>query len=668
MFSYKWLRYACRMISCLCFFLDVCIARVNAQTFFSPVMSRERGNISTRADTAAVHAILKNAGLLLSSRMDSSRILYESALRKSLKAGYDYGTAHALIGIAISHIEKGAHTTAEQVLNNALGYCMRAEIRRDYILGVWYDTKGTNARNLAYSDSSIYYYEKALEHADRIKDRRLLITISTNLGVLYTEGHDSSATYSAMYLKQAAALASDSFRVKLPIIYANLAKVYEITRRDSLLLHYVKLALLTAEEFRDVRAERMSYNILGDYYLHKKKTDSAIAVFRKGLLLKEAHSPFSQFTFLYGLSACYYEGKLMDSALYYGNQALLILEQTQRNSGNTNAFYKFFAEVQAAAGNYDMAYKLMGRYAGLNDILNNAERQKQLDHYNIRYETAQKDLSIARQKDSIKEKNIWIYIIVLFSILCIILLVLFNVISRNKQKIKAIQLKELEQQYELAHLQAQRQGEEQERHRISKELHDGIASVLAAAKMKLMNIGDKGLTELSASGVYQSGLELVQQAYDDVRYTAHNLSSEKLKKKSLIENLEQHCLQVSTPNRLMVNYHHFGRLPSLDNDFVIDIFRVIQELLHNIIKYAEAGEVNVQTGCSMEEFNISIEDNGNGSDIKATPHAGLGWHHLSTRIKAWNGSYEIDSRKDIGTTIYINFKLPISKNSFRSGL
>ncbi len=179
--------------------------------------------------------------------------------------------------------------------------------------------------------------------------------------------------------------------------------------------------------------------------------------------------------------------------------------------------------------------------------------------------------------------------------------------------------------------------------------------------MKLSNVHNFNLSTFSTSEIYQDGLQLVHDAYDEVRQTAHNLSTERMIAKGLIESLESYCLQINMPSKITVTYTHFGTVPPMEGLFILDVYRVVQEVLHKITKYAAATTVIVQTVGDEHTFSISIEDNGNGINMDNLESTGLGWKNIKTRIKAWGGTVELDSRANIGNTIYLNFTLPISK-------
>src|SRR5690606_10316520 len=150
----------------------------------------------------------------------------------------------------------------------------------------------------------------------------------------------------------------------------------------------------------------------------------------------------------------------------------------------------------------------------------------------------------------------------------------------------------LQQEKEINILKASMKGEERERTRIAYELHDGIGGMLAAVKMNFGAVKQRyehlyGLEELS------SLMNMLEDTTDELRKTAHNLMPGILVSHSLAEALRIWCSNVNATGKLQVSLRVTGMDAPLPKDLELTLYRMIQELVQNIIKHARATKAEV---------------------------------------------------------------------------
>jgi signal transduction histidine kinase len=199
------------------------------------------------------------------------------------------------------------------------------------------------------------------------------------------------------------------------------------------------------------------------------------------------------------------------------------------------------------------------------------------------------------------------------------------------------------------------QGEERERSRIAKDLHDGVAGMLAAVKMHFSSIS------LSLGGVlqtegYQQGIRLLDEASQEVRKTSHNLMPEVLLRHGLDEALRRYCGSINNSSKLVMQYDSFGESGRFVDSFELSVYRIVQELLNNIVKHSGASESIVQLSFQPGFLSITIEDNGIGLSKGSLVKDGMGLHSLRSRIQAINGKIELDSDTGSGVNAYLEFE------------
>jgi PAS domain S-box-containing protein len=196
-------------------------------------------------------------------------------------------------------------------------------------------------------------------------------------------------------------------------------------------------------------------------------------------------------------------------------------------------------------------------------------------------------------------------------------------------------------------------GEEKERSRIAKDLHDGVAGMLAAAKMHLASLQatDK---EIATSAGFRQAIQLLEEAATEVRKTSHNLMPELLLQHGLEEALRRFCCSLSN-NTLNVQYDSWGKMKRYKSSFELSVYRVVQELLNNVVRHSQASEVLVQFYAQEQILYITVEDNGIGIPEEQLHQEGMGLCNLQSRVKTINGTMEIVTGIGEGVGAYLEF-------------
>ncbi len=268
----------------------------------------------------------------------------------------------------------------------------------------------------------------------------------------------------------------------------------------------------------------------------------------------------------------------------------------------------------------------------------------------LKYRSVEKDkqlaenkLMLTRKDNALKIKNIGMGILAASGVTLSGILLLLQRNYRQKQK-------NLRAEQRNQELLARLAGEEQERKRISQELHDGIGGILSAAKMNLSSISPASIEQESK---YEQGIQLLDEVYNELRQTAHNLSPNVLKQKGLVPTLSGYCKRTAEAQNMDIRLQTLGQLSILDDETALTTYRMVQELLQNVVKHSGASKAMVQLNYQEGLLDITVEDNGKGISGR-TQEAGIGLDNIRDRVAALKGHMEIDSRPGEGTTVYIN--------------
>jgi signal transduction histidine kinase len=216
----------------------------------------------------------------------------------------------------------------------------------------------------------------------------------------------------------------------------------------------------------------------------------------------------------------------------------------------------------------------------------------------------------------------------------------------------------LEKEQETQRLKAIIEGEEKERKRLARELHDGLGAVLATVKMQISGIQRKFPT-VQTSETYQKAESLIDDACRTVREVSHDLMPYVLEQQGLFSAIEEMCQNLSRQHDTSFDFISFGDEAQLNDVLTITLYRITQELLKNILKHAEATEVIVQLTIEDEEIMLIVEDDGKGFDT-SLQKKGIGLDNIYSRTAYLKGTLDIDSTIGQGSTFTI--LLPTQQN------
>jgi len=216
----------------------------------------------------------------------------------------------------------------------------------------------------------------------------------------------------------------------------------------------------------------------------------------------------------------------------------------------------------------------------------------------------------------------------------------------EQQKVETL-LKE----HELVSIDAMIAGQEKERQKVANELHDDLGSLMATVKLHFDNVKVD-----EKDPALKNAQKLLDEAYQKIRGMAHAKNSGVMANQGLLPAVKKMAKTINKTNALKVTVEDFGLAERMENSLELTIFRIIQELVANIIKHAEASKANIQFTQHESNLNIIVEDDGKGFDISAVKHSanGMGIGTIEKRIEHLEGTFTVDSILGKGTSILID--------------
>ncbi|MFV8371484.1 tetratricopeptide repeat-containing sensor histidine kinase [Flavobacterium sp. LB2P74] len=578
---------------------------------------------------------------------------------------------------------KGYKETVHLVLGNSERSKDSVNMAKAYTyLGDYYAAQ-------AVSDSAFMYYSKAEKMYDH--DNYNLARTRLNKGMLqYGEGDFSGSeitVFSALRAvkeEKANDILYDSYNL-LGVVY-NEREEYE----RALEFHNKALANIDETVIPSVfQSKATSLNNLGFVYQNMEKHRQAISYFRQGLeqknLLVDKPSlygmildnlAYSKFKLkeLEGLPELFYQSlKLRDSlqltagiitnkihlseyfaskkdtvkAIQYSREAFATA-QSSKNLKNVLASLKQLAVIEP-----EKASVYSKEYIHINDSLQKAERSMGEKFSRIEYET-----------DKIKDENTNLEVqnrnlVYIFSGLAILGLFIF-VIKTQKAKNRELLFKQQQQKAneEIYNLMISQQNTIEgirikEKKRVAQELHDGVLGRMFGVRMNLDSLNKiHDGTAVEKRNNYLKELKSIEQ---DIREISHDLNREKSELinnfVAILDNLLEEQKKTFKP-KLFTSIDRTIKWELLSNSIKINLYRIIQESLQNINKYAEADTIKVELKKIEEDLFLTISDDGNGFDVNKSKK-GIGLQSIQSRTIECNGTVDIKSKKGNGTIITI---------------
>ncbi|EAY29372.1 sensor histidine kinase [Microscilla marina] len=234
----------------------------------------------------------------------------------------------------------------------------------------------------------------------------------------------------------------------------------------------------------------------------------------------------------------------------------------------------------------------------------------------------------------------------------IILFVVFYQKRLSQQQLRMQALKN-EQQQQL--ISVTNQVQEKERKRIAHDLHDDVGVVLSTAKLYLSHL----MNQPEAQTVAQKIDQLVATAAQSVRQISHNLSPQNLEKFGLVSAIDEMCKHIREAHQTEVTFEH-NDAQRLDLDKELGVYRIVQELLNNTLKHAQATYINLAIKFENEQLILQYHDNGVGVDLEGvanTHRFGLGLQNMIGKAEALKGQIKFQSSKGEGFQATLNIKI-----------
>ncbi len=226
---------------------------------------------------------------------------------------------------------------------------------------------------------------------------------------------------------------------------------------------------------------------------------------------------------------------------------------------------------------------------------------------------------------------------------------------KQRDELHALALEKEKQNSKISTLTALLEGQEQERGRLARDLHDGLGGLLSGTKLQLSYL-DPHQSENIEAGISKS-INQIDGAVEELRRVAHNLMPDLLMKYGLEVAIQEFASRMSN-SALNIHTEFISYSNSISEEKQLLLYRIIQELVNNVIKHAKASEIIIQISEAENVLNLTVEDDGKGFDRKSLDiRKTAGFHNIESRVQFLKGTMNITSELNIGTSIEL--QIPI---------
>ena len=614
---------------------------------------RLQQRLSARPDTNKVILLSNLCWEYRTVSADSALLFGTEALQLARQINYSKGIAQANNDLGILYIDKADFKKATGCLNESMKIREKLNDLPGMAslfnkLGIIDQKQGRLKEALENQISALKIYRKLGQ--DRWIGYTLnnIAIIHQNLGNL-----DKSLEYHKMGLE---------YRLKMhdkigeANSYSNMANVYTRMRDTTLSITYYEKALSLSRILKNDELISGNLSNMANIYMGKRDFQKAINFFSESLEIRERlgdlkgiSSTLSRMGTVYTETGRYREAQ---SAL---NRSLTIARKISVLEEEMSALLGL-AKLKALTHQPDSAFVLMKIYSATKDSVYDERLHQQILDVQTKYENQklEQDLQLIKKEKEFAEvtlkqrkTQLWLLVFVLISMTGAGIFLFYRHQQRQKAAIDAEKILQQE-----ARMSAVLQVQEDERRRIAKELHDGLGQTLSAIKLNFQSLSQKAIIP-----DYQPDFNKIERMVDnanvEVRSISHQMMPKELEQFGLVAAVDE-MLRINLENtHLKYSFEHNGFTERIESQTELALFRVLQELVNNVIKHSKADMLNVQIIRHESHVVLNVSDNGIGFDVDRYEKKGIGLLNIASRIDGIKGHLHYESAPGEGTTVII---------------
>ncbi len=603
--------------------------------------------------TGVDRAIVLSELVSIYNRSDYSKLKQTiQEVKKLLSSDDKVIKAYVLLSLAIDKTSNGLNDSAIYLLKKAKEYAIqannpRAQIRTRGALGRFLISEGKAQEGL----KNLF---EALKLLESNPDTEIEFKVRTNVSYAYLELKQFRNCID--FGNQSLGLMKNpKYDYIMLYIYNNSAVAYGSLQVLDSAKYMVDKGLAIAKTSCDNQSIANSYFILGTIYAEANEYQKAIKQYELAKPYREkVGNPFFIAADLQSLSDLYYKSGKFREGIKAGEEALAVATKHNLLLKFENT-YVGLAKNYRGLGDHQQASRYFELWAIAKDSIYKNSSASAVAEMQTKYETEKKEQQIALQTAQLSEQKLQLQKTYLIIVALVVVVALIVIVARGRFKRKQLMS---EQEKELAvreaFIDATIRSQENERKRFARDLHDGMGQLISSLRL-MVNQLDKTASLENKISIAERSEVILNEMHTEIRSIAFNLMPQTLIQHGLVPALQEMGLRLNQTGKIFVTVNGFDIPERMNEVHEISLYRIIQEWVNNVIKYAEASKITIQLVGHEEEISITIEDNGNGFDIGVLENSqGNGWRNIKSRASLIRGELELDSRNGHkGTTFML---------------
>lgn len=548
--------------------------------------------------------------------------------------------------------------------NDALDYLddgiVLAESEKDNtLLVLLYMNKANTLVEIYRYEEAIGFHMNSISIREQMKDSVGLAQSFNNLAILFRRNREFDKAIDYLRKAQEINLKLDNKR-SLGLIASNLATNYINKKELDSVAGLFEESVAYFEAVSDIRGISLAQHNYGNFLLDQGHHREAEERMLKALDIRKRVGSAVEIGETYAnLGMLNIAKGNLNTAQTYLQEAEGLLDTTQKTDNHLDV-YTYQRDLYEMRGDFRRAFAYQKKILEVERAKYTEDARVNALKADSKYEMEKRDLQLALEREKARESRLVFFFVFALVVLALVTLsCLFLLRWRQSKEHHRSQLQLLVQQQRIETSRALRRAEEEERKRIAGKLHDEVGALLSVAKLNVDQLGkDLFVADSEATTRLATAQKLLVDVSDTVRGISHTLMPIAMEKYGLKAALFDLINAVNSSGKLKIEEVIEGLedTGSWSEDFQLGLYRIVQEILNNIIKHAQASHVLVQIVELEHAVSIYMEDNGKGFDA-AAKETGLGIRLLKSNIEYLNGTIEINGRQNQGTFVVIALPL-----------
>ncbi len=586
----------------------------------------------------------------------SDSVRLRTSLEESL---YQSKSANDMEGIALSASNLGKYYYSQNDLAKSEGYFMESLKAAKELKNGTLEANSNNNLGLIATAQGDYskaasYFLSAIVLFDSLNYKQGLAVAASNLSGVYYLLSETEKALDFVNLSVNIKIQSDD-SLSLVSEYLLLGDIYfEMMKYDSSKYFYNKCIELSEYVSDHVNAGK-AYNSIGVIAMYEKKVEKSLDYFRKALYYSRLRNDIQNISSVYNnLGILNFRVEKLDEALTYFDSSLSISEQYGLKEEMKDA-YRHIADVYSKKENYKDAYLNLQQYYDLhNEWLTEKGNVAGIEALFIKLKQENRILNLEKEQE--KRKSQIILLVAIIFIMLLTALLGFRIYRISQKSKNSRKIAGLERERFKAAIEAQ----ENERKRIAGDLHDSVGQMLSLTKLHLSGLMDiPGTFAPEHEETISASARIIDEACQEVRNISHNLMPGPLIRLGLTAAVKELVRKINLSEKIKASFVNNLNSDRLDENLEISLYRIVQEILNNILKHANATKIGITLNRYKKEYlDLVVIDNGIGFDTELIKtSSGIGWKNIYSRLAIINGTMNIRSGKNSGSHISIRILL-----------